>query len=241
MIYSEKFKMGTKDIGKNKKIKNKSILEFLENIGAYHSDIAGYGLNTCEMNKLGWILLDWKLQVINRPSYGQSIEVRTWARGINKFFTYRDYEIYDENNNLCAIATSKWALINIEKGKMERVTDEIIGPYEPEEKYVFLSKELDKIEVPTEFTSSISYTAKRTDIDVNRHMHNLYYLDLAYEALPDEVYEEKRPFDNVRIMYKKEIKLGEKVNCNYVCKDDKHIVVINSNDGSVVHAVIELY
>ncbi len=49
----------------------------------------------------------------------------------------------------------------------------------------------------------------RKDIDINKHMHNLYYLDLAYEALPDEIYN-KRPFDYVRITYKKEIKLGEK-------------------------------
>ena len=45
MIYKEKFKLGLKDIGKNNKIKNRAILECLENIGAYHSDIAGYGAN----------------------------------------------------------------------------------------------------------------------------------------------------------------------------------------------------
>lgn len=38
MIYKETFKPGLKDIGKNNKIKNKAILEFLENIAAYHSD-----------------------------------------------------------------------------------------------------------------------------------------------------------------------------------------------------------
>ncbi len=38
MIYKETFKPGLKDIGKDNKIKNKAILEFLENIAAYHSD-----------------------------------------------------------------------------------------------------------------------------------------------------------------------------------------------------------
>ena len=37
-------------------------------------------------------------------------------------------------------------------------------------------------------------------------MHNLYYLDLAYEALPEDIYNNKRPFNNVKIVYKKEIK-----------------------------------
>ena len=64
------------------------------------------------------------------------------------FFTYRDYEIYDKDGNLCAIATSKWTLINIEKGKMERITDEIIKVYNVEEKEVFPGEKLDKLEIP---------------------------------------------------------------------------------------------
>ena len=70
-------------------------------------------------------------------------------------------------------------------------------------------------------------------------MHNLYYLDLAYEALPQDVYE-KRPFDEIRIMYKKEIKLGDVVVCKYSYENNKHIVVIESQDGEKLHAIIEL-
>ena len=240
MIFKEKFKMGLKDIGKENKIKNRAILEILENIGSYHSDIAGYGANDTEKNGLTWILLDWKLKVLERPKYGQELEVHTWAKAGNKFFTYRDYEVYDQNNNLCAIATSKWTLINIEKGKMERITEEIMEPYKLEEKDVFPSRKMEKIKIPEEFTSSIKYTVIRKDIDINKHMHNLYYLDLAYEALPEEVYQ-NRPYNNVRISYKKEIKLGETVNCKYAKENEKHIIVIESKDGKTLHSIIELY
>lgn len=206
MIYTEQFKMGLKDIGKNNKIKNRAILEILENIAAYHSDKVRFGANDTEKTKLTWILLDWKLEVIHRPSYGQTLTVNTWGKRMNKFFTYRDYEIYDENHRLCVIATSKWALINIETGKMERLTQEIIHQYQPEEKNVFLEGKLDKLEIPTQIIASMNYKVIRKDIDLNQHMHNLYYLDLAYEALPEEIYH-KRPFNHVRITYKKEIKL----------------------------------
>lgn len=206
MIYTEKFKMGAKDIGKDNKIKNRAILEMLENIATRHSDEVGYGIKGVEKTKLSWILLDWKLEVINRPKYGQTLTINTWAKGVEKFFTYRDYEIYDENNNLCVIATSKWVLINLENGKMTRLTTEIIDPYKPEEKNVFPTEKLDKLEMPKEFTSDITYKVTRRDIDINNHMHNLYYLDLAYEALPEEVYQ-ARPFNHIRITYKKEIKL----------------------------------
>ena len=93
MIFIENFKMGLSDIEKYNKIKNIAILRMLENIGSYHSDIAGYGSNDIPIKKLSWILLDWKLKVINRPTYGETLEIHTWARVANKFFTYRDFEI----------------------------------------------------------------------------------------------------------------------------------------------------
>lgn len=206
MTFIENFKMGLTDIEKDNKIKNIAILKMLENIGSYHSDIAGYGTNDIPIKKLSWILLDWKLKVIKRPTYGETLEIHTWARVANKFFTYRDFEIYDGNKNLCAIATSKWTLINIEEGKMSKITEDVINSYKPEEKEVFEKEKLEKLQEPKEFISSIKYEIKRKDIDINKHMHNLYYLDLAYEALPEDVYN-TNIFDNVRIMYKKEIKL----------------------------------
>ena len=239
MIYTEKFKIPLKDIGKDNKIKNRAVLEILENIACYHSDLVGYGVNNIKETKVTWILLDWKLKVINRPTYGQVLTVNTWGKGMNKFFTYRDYEIYDNNNYLCAIATSKWALIDTEKGKMSRLTENIINAYKPEKKTVFEENSLDKVKIPEEFSNTIKYEVIRKDIDINKHMHNLYYLDLAYEALPDEIYN-KRPFDYVRITYKKEIKLGEKVNCKYVEQDGKYVIVIKSEDETVIHAIVEL-
>lgn len=239
MIYKGKFKLGLKDIGKDNKIKNRSILEFLENIGAYHSDEVGYGVNEIPKTNVSWILLDWQLNVINRPVYGQTIEVHTWGRGMNKFFTFRDYEIYDENNNLCAIATSKWALIDVRTGKLARLTEKIINKYNPEEKSVF-SEEMGKIEMPKEFIAELEYIVTRKDIDINKHMHNLYYLDLAYEVLPENVYEQ-RPFNNIRINYKKEIKLGDTVKCYYTKKQNEHIIVIKNKDSDVVNSIIKLY
>lgn len=240
MFFEDTFKMGLKDIGIDNLIKNRAMLEILENIAAYHSDLVGFGANDTAKIKLTWILLDWKLEIKNRPKYGQDIKVVTWSRTANKFFTYRDFEIYS-NGELVAIASSKWTLINIEKRKMTRITEDIIDKYKPEDRHVFDNPEIDKLEIPEKFTSEIQYTVIRKDIDINKHMHNLYYLDLAYEALPEDVYQKDRPFDNVRIMYKKEIMFGDTVRCQYVKEKNKHIVVIKSQDGKKLHAVIELY
>ena len=91
MIYTEKFKIPLKDIGKDNKIKNRAVLEILENIACYHSDLEGYGVNNIKETKVTWILLDWKLKVINRPTYGQVLTVNTWGKGMNKVLCIYHY------------------------------------------------------------------------------------------------------------------------------------------------------
>lgn len=239
MIYKEQFKIALKDVGKNNKIKNRAILEIFENIGSYHSDKVQYGANNIKNTGVTWVLLDWKVKVIKRPSYGEKLDVHTWGRNMVKFYTHRDYEVYNEKGELCIIGTSKWTLIDIEKRKLARVTEEIANSYEPEEKHVFKNEELDKIKIPEEFISSITYKVARRDIDMVGHMHNLYYLDLAYEALPQEVYDQ-RPFSEIRVNYKKEIMLGDTVICKYTKTKDSHMVVIENQETGVIHAIIEL-
>lgn len=241
MIYKEKFKIGLKDVWKGEEVSNIAILEYLENIAAYHSDSVGYGVNTTKQTNLNWLLLDWKVKVLKRPQYGQELEINTWSRKIEKFYAYRDFEVYDEQMNLCVIATSKWLLVNSKTGKISRVDSEMTEKYQSEsDKSVFKNEEITKINIPESFENKIIYQVQRRDIDVIGHMHNLYYLDIAYEALPKEIYD-KRPFDNVRIMYKKETKLGEKVVEKYSNVEGKNVVVIQSEDEKVLHSIIEVY
>lgn len=240
MIFSEKFKIEIKDIGKNNFAKNKAILEIFENIGTHHSDTVGYGVNDIDKNGFSWILLDWKLKVLKRPKYGQVINVNTWGKQAQRTYTYRDFEMYDEENNLCAIATSKWAIIDIHTGKILRLTNEIIDKYNIEEKNVFEDEKLDKININGNCLSTFDYKVLRKDIDLNGHMHNLYYLDLAYEVLPKEIFD-KRPFENVRIEYRREIKLYDNVKCKYYNENSKNIIAIYNEDETKIHSIIELY
>lgn len=241
MIYKEKFKIGLKDVWKNSEVSNAAILEYLEDIAAYHSDSVGIGVNNTDDTNYTWLLLDWQVKVIKRPIYGQTLDIHTWSRKIIKCYAYRDFEIYDDEGNLCVIATSKWLLINSKERKITKVEPELADMYKSEiGKCVFDNPEIEKLKVPDDFESEILYKVQRRDIDVIGHMHNLYYLDLAYEALPDDVYNE-RPFDNIRVMYKKEIKFGETVRCKYTKVQDKNIVVIESEDGKILHTIIEVY
>lgn len=238
-VFEHCFNFSIRDINKNVELKNKSILGFFEDIGGYQSDILGYGLKSIEETRLSWVLLHWKIKVLKRIKYGDKIIVKTWSRGSKRACCFRDYEIYNSNNELCVIGTSKWALIHLDNGLM-KITDELVEKYQTENKCVFDNFDFEKIVPPQNYSNTFNYTVQRRDIDINNHMHNLCYLDLAYETLPNNIYE-NYIFDNIEIMYKSGALLGDNLKCYYLNIDNEHFVTIKSEDDTKLHAIIKLY
>lgn len=239
-IYKCNMRIGLADIGHSNKITNRAIIEILENAGGMHSESLNLGLNNMEETGVSWILLGWKVKVIQRPKYNENLEIITWGRESNRIASYRDYEIYDQLGKLCIIATSKWAIVDIKDRKLAELTPELTEPYECKDKTAFKEKIDFKLKEPKTNISQITYKTQRRDIDINKHVHNLYYLDFAYEALPEEEYE-KSECNNIEIMYKKQIKLNDEIKCLYTKEDGKNIITIKSLDNSFLHAIIRLY
>ena len=231
------------DIGKvnsNGLITNKGMLSLLENVACMHSDMAGYGIMDIPTTHLSWVQLNWKVKIFRRLNYDEVVTIKTWARNTTKISTLRDFEVIDGNGKTVCIATTKWTLTNIDTQSITKITDDIINNYSPEEKSILPDYEFKRLEVPTEFSNEYVYTTQRRDIDVNKHMHNLNYLDLAYETLPEDVYLNEE-FNNIEIMYKTAIKLGDTSKCLYAYKDGKHVVTIKSMDEKVLHCIINLW
>ena len=237
MIYSSNYKIGIEDIGMNNEASNKALLAIMEDVAGLHSASVGYGVFDIETKKRAWILLDWKVKVIKRPKYNEEIKAETWSRKVERLYAYRDFQIKDKEGNVIVIGTSRWIFMDIDRRRPVRLTADITDLYESEiDKNVF-PEEMEDVKCE-DYLFKKEYYIQRRDIDMNEHVHNLSYLDMAYEILPDDIYKNKI-FDNVRITYKKEIVYGEKVECYYAEHNNKYIITAKTKDK--INAVIELY
>lgn len=240
MFFKSDFNVRLSNVGSNQFISNFGILSIFEESSQLHSASINEGINNIEKTGFSWVLLNWKVKVFTRPKYGDHLHTKTWARYTNKFYTYRDFELYAEDNSLVAIATSKWALIDINKKSIARITDEVIGKYEPENKSVFNELEVPRLQEPNMFDCKIPVQIRKTDIDINKHVHNLHYLNYAYNILPDN-FVFGNELNNIEILYKKQIKFGDNVNTFYHFDSNNHFITLKSNNDSVLNAIIKLY
>lgn len=240
-IFTYNYKIKYSDIGTDNKITLRALVDTLQEAAIAHSDQAGYGVNNIPNTHLAWLLLNWKVEIKSYPILNDSIIIKTWPRIFDKLYSYRDFEVYDENNNLIAIASSKWFAIDTENKKIRKLTPEITKAYgEITSKEVFKSAFNEKIKEPKEIKLNFNYTIQRRDLDTNGHVNNLHYIDYALETLNDDIFN-NTIFNNLEIIYKKEIKLKENINCYYSFEDNKHIITIKNSDNSLVHAIVKLY
>ena len=236
MIYCSNYKISLEDIGRNNEATNKALLAIMQDIACLHSESVGYGVLEIETKKRAWMLLDWKMEVIKRPKYNDEINVETWSRKVERLYAYRDFQLKDKEGNIIAIGTSRWIFVDTERKRPVRLTADIADLYESEtDKNVFL-EEMEDIKCG-DYLFKKDYCVQRRDIDINQHMNNLSYLDMAYEILPEDIYNTK-VFNNIRIVYKKEILYGEKVECYYEEQNNKHIITAKSQGK--INAIIEL-
>lgn len=241
MKFIQEFRVGLRDLGIGEKLTNYGYLSFLENIATMHSDTVGYGVKDIKEKKRAWLLIDWKLSVIERPKFSEKVIVKTYSVKIDKPgpYVYRNFEIFDEHEKIIATATSKWVLFDTENLRIVKVDESLNELYNAEGSSTEMDKQMPRLREPAFFNKVIEYPIRRSDIDINKHVHNLNYLNMAYEVLPDEIYFAEEPKE-VHIYCKQEIKPEETVKCFYTNEDGNHIITIKSQDEKIIHSIIKL-
>ncbi len=240
MYFTQDFRIGLSMLAQNTVISTKGFLSILQDIAEIHSASIGYGITDIDKNNFSWALLNWKVHILSRPKYGDVITVKTWARQHTKLYCYRDFEVLDAHGSTIAIITSKWILIDISKGKIAKIEDSLIKKYNPENKSVFNIIELDKLSEPPHYLSSTNYKIRKSDIDINNHVNNLCYIDIALEAFPEDS-NTFNSFSNLEIQYKHQIKIDDKITVFYAFENGENYVVIKGSTDEKVRSIIKFY
>lgn len=226
-------------VDKTNKLTYKGFLKYLCDAGSRHSDEAGYGLKDFNRTHLVWLVLNWKLKIYKRPLSNEKIHITTWSSGADRVCSYRDYKMFNENNELICIATSKWALYDLVKGSLAKITSELIEAYHTTDEHIFENVNFKLREPDSSYISTYDYNIMRRDIDTNNHVHNSNYLDIVNEVLPENIYE-NLSFENIEVMYKSQALYGNSVKAFYYDCGNEHIIVIKSEDLKKLHCIIKL-
>lgn len=213
----------------------------LQEAASIASDECGYGLTGGGRTRVHWLLAAWRLELLERPGWRTEIAVETWPKSLDGFRSDRDY-LVRSGGRLIARGSSRWYLVSADTGRLTRITEEIRSAYSLEERSAFETPlRKDGRSAPDAREAFVS-AAGRRDMDTNRHVNNIHYLEYALEALPEEVFETLP--GTVEIVFRRQILQGTAFRCLYSRgASGEHQVEITSGEGAdtVHHAYIWFY
>lgn len=138
-----------------------------------------------EPHHISWVLMRKDMQIKRLPNLGDKITIYTRPTGFEKFFTYRDYIVYDANMEVIVTAATTWLLMDTKQRKMTRIPDFIANMELDTAGHLPRAKnKLPKLE---QIDYKREHEVNWYDLDFNQHLNNMVYFQWMLEDVPDEV------------------------------------------------------
>jgi medium-chain acyl-[acyl-carrier-protein] hydrolase len=195
------------DVDQKKRLTVQRMMNFFEDSAISQSERLGVGLEYLRHSKLAWVIHQWNIKIDKFPYYSEKIKVRTYPEGFYKFYAFRKFEVFDNNNNKMIDGNSVWLLLDTEKKRPIRVPEQLAQAYGLDKELTDDSK-MTKVREPLRVDSEREFKVRFSDIDINNHVNNVNYYEWAFESLPQDILS-NYSIKSVKLTYKKEAKLGD--------------------------------
>ena len=233
-MYNFKSRVRFSETGPDRKLSVSGLMNYLQDCSIFQSEDVGAGLQFMKKTQRAWLLSAWNVEVIRRPDIAEEIVIETWPYEFKGIYGLRNYAICDKNGNYLVKADSCWFLTDMETGRPVRPTAEDIAPYPVLEPRLDMEDLPRKIAVPGELEIYGQIKVLKHHLDINLHVNNVQYIDIACEVLPEGC-----EVSGVRAEYKRAAVLGDIIVIKYKKEEGKYFISLCAEDDAV-YANVEL-
>lgn len=178
-----------------------ALMNYMQDAARRHSVREKFSVFDLAEKGLTWV-------VSRYPQMGENILIRTWASGKHGFYALRDFEIFDDRNNLIAAATSSWMIIELAGRRPVRVENLLPDELILQERA--LEDDFPTLPIVERLDHRAVFKVMFEDLDYNRHVNNVVYSRWAVEGMPADVLFSGRP-QELEINYRSEAFYGEEI------------------------------
>lgn len=263
-IYEENYIVDFRDMDMDYNVKIPHIMQLFGTIATKHSDKVGIDPLYLQRKNMAWVLYEYNVQMFHKTNlYAKTIKIQTFVKQFKNMYILRYFLLYDEHKNIIGRASSKWVIIDFEKRKLIKlpkdITEKLINNnilLTPEQEYAtnIASTKISSLNLHQLYndkklnTDNINifnkdFDVRYFDIDPNAHVNNTVYPVWAIESLSDEKeFLSKYKVEHLEIVYKKELRFGNKKVKSYYTKKENHTThheIYNENQDLLAIVIIK--
>jgi acyl-ACP thioesterase len=195
-----------------------------------HAEPSQFGYEELVSRGLMWVMMKLQLSILRMPRWGERITIETWGKGIERLYALRDFAVRSMEGEKLASATSAWMILDRNTYRPQRL-DRLNIPFPWEPGKSEMDTRLGKIPEAEQYGPDTHFRVLFTDIDVNRHVSAVKYLQWIIDSHPSPFLEDMH-LTSVEIGYLAEAVLGDDVSVGFAPADCGEICRIRrTRDG----------
>lgn len=230
------YKVEPQSLDFTSRLKSPSLIMSALNAAGADAHNKGFDYVDMEADKHTWVLGRMAIEVFSRPKQYSAYEIETWISGYNRILSTRNFKMRNEEGALFAVMTSQWAMLDTET----RASVDLTRTAKFHEEYMVADEppcaapcRLRGVADGEEYHHTVRYS----DIDFNRHMNTIRYVEMIFDRLPIEAIAEDRPF-RLDLHFLHEAVLGEELTIAVKEEEGVRLFEISTAENPCVRAAV---
>ncbi len=183
-LWSETFRPRFYEVGPDGCITLEALANYFQEGASNHAAGLGVGMEHLFAKGQSWVLSRFFIQMQQFPQWKDPVTVETWPAGTERMFALRLFRLRSGEREL-GFGSSAWLLIDLQRRRPLR--PDFAHTFDGPGPAIDISEKLPpKVEAPAAAASERAFTVRTSDLDMNRHVNNVKYIDWALEAVPPE-------------------------------------------------------
>ena len=208
------------------------------NIAGIDAHTKGFGVDALNKDNFSWVLSRIAFEFDYRPEEYVKYEIATWISDYGRMLSTRNFELTDQTGVCFGRVVSQWCMLDLSKrtavdlrAVAESHNDAIVECPSPAEK----PRKVPAPDAEPVLTHKVAYS----DIDFNRHVNTMRYIEMMIDMLPLEMLMQEAPV-RLDIHFLRECRYGQTLAVGYEQRGRTALFEIRSDAGTVaVRASIE--
>ncbi len=199
----------------------------------------GFGTDVLNRDNYSWVLLRMAVEFDRRPEQYTDFRVTTWVSDYGRMMSTRNFTVEDAEGKVFGRVVTQWCMIDLSTRRpIDLSMPAVAATYA---QYLVdapsptkAPQRLTAVSPQTEVTHKVVYS----DIDFNRHVNTLRYLDMMLDMLPIESFTEDRPL-RLDVNFLHECRYGQTLVVGREQRGSCELFEISSEGTPAVRALLE--
>ncbi len=181
-------------------------------------------------HNISWVLSRLKIWIDRLPNYDETVTVKTYIQGVDKYFYHRDFTVMDADGIEIIRANSVWGLMDIVKRRISSIPQWMLDVTPIYTGVKPVERVSGKIKAITEVETERRFDIRWHDIDSNQHVNNTKYVEWLLESVPTDILNDNT-LSSIDINFKNESVLGDKITTQSQAIEEGFIHKIQNQNG----------